>query len=320
MMSRLDFEKKQILFVFTSEGDKISFKNDNIIVSDVDGVIKHQSTCYRLFMVCIIGDISITSGIIQRAHKFGFSICMMTKSMKVYEVIGCKMEGNTMLHRKQYSCEGIEIGRHILTNKLCNQRDAIKHLRVKSDTATDTINKITDHITQMKSMDELRPLLGVEGSAARIYFKEVFSTAEWKGRKPRIKSDYINSTLDIGYTILFNFVDALLRIYDFDTYCGVLHTNFYMRKSLVCDLMEPMRFIIDLQVRKSINYSQIKEEHFATFNGRKELKWEHNSKYIKLLLSPIMENKEAIFIYIRDYYRNFMKSGRIEDYPLFTIN
>ena len=46
-MSTRDFEHKQIAFVFTTEGEKISFKNDNLIVSDTDGKIKHQSTCYR---------------------------------------------------------------------------------------------------------------------------------------------------------------------------------------------------------------------------------------------------------------------------------
>ena len=59
-------------------------------------------------------------------------------------------------------------------------------------------------------------------------------------------------TLDIGYTMLFNIVDAMLQIYGFDTYYGVFHRCFYMRKSLVCDIMEPMRPIIDYEIRKAI--------------------------------------------------------------------
>ena len=90
--------------------------------------------------------------------------------------------------------------------------------------------------------------MGIEGSAARVYFPRVFSNVNWKGRKPRIKNDYINTTLDIGYTMLFNIVDAILQVYGFDTYYGVFHKCFYMRKSLVCDIMEPMRPIIDYPV------------------------------------------------------------------------
>ena len=51
--------------------------------------------------------------------------------------------------------------------------------------------------------------------------------------------------MDIGYTYLFNFIDALLRLYGFDTYLGFYHKEFYQRKSLVCDVVEPFRCIID---------------------------------------------------------------------------
>ena len=34
---------------------------------------------------------------------------------------------------------------------------------------------------------------------------------DWLGRKPRVKSDYINAILDIGYTYLFNFVECCLN-------------------------------------------------------------------------------------------------------------
>lgn len=319
MISRPDFVKKQILFVFTSSGEKLSFKNDNIIVTDENGKIKHQSTCYRLFMVCVVGEISITSGLIQRAQKFGFSICLMTKTMKLYEVVGFRMEGNTLLHRRQYEHTDEEVGRHIIKNKIHNQLEAISKLRIKSDNSREVIDKLKQYEANIGSIHGLRSILGVEGSAAKIYFREVFSTAEWKGRKPRIKSDYINSTLDIGYTILFNFIDSLLRVFDFDSYCGVLHTAFYMRKSLVCDLMEPMRCLIDLQVRKSINYGQIKMDHFLVKEHKYVLKWEFSAKYTQLLVEPILKHKEEIFIYIRDYYRAVMKGLTAEDYPVFEV-
>lgn len=319
MISRPDFLKKQILFVFTSSGEKLSFKNDNIIITDEEGKIIHQSTCYRLFMVCVVGDISITSGLIQRAQRFGFSICLMTRTMKLYEVMGFKMEGNTLLHRKQYENNCEDVGKYIVKNKIYCQREAIKKLRVKSEHATEIVNMLKQYEANLENTQGLRNILGIEGCAAKLYFREVFSTVDWKGRKPRIKSDYINSILDIGYTILFNFVDAMLRIYDFDIYQGVLHTSFYMRKSLVCDLMEPLRFLIDLQVRKSVNYGQFKEEHFKIVEHKVVLKWEYSTKYTQLLVEPILKHKEEIFIYIRDYYRAVMKGLPADEYPIFEV-
>lgn len=69
MMSSHDFHEKQILFLVAKDGEKLSFRNDNVIVTDKNGNIKHQSTCYRLFAIIVVGHISITTGLLQRAKK-----------------------------------------------------------------------------------------------------------------------------------------------------------------------------------------------------------------------------------------------------------
>lgn len=118
------------------------------------------------------------------------------------------------------------------------------------DSLSDSLCENMDYLTVM----------GIEGNAAKVYFPRMFDNVNWNGRKPRIKNDYINVTLDIAYTMLFNIVDAMLQVYGFDTYYGVFHKCFYMRKSLVCDLMEPMRPIVDYAIRKAINLGQCKKK------------------------------------------------------------
>lgn len=273
MMNINEFEKKQILFVFLNAGERVSFSNDNIVIKDAAGNLKHQSTCYRLFMVFIVGHISVTSGLLQKSHKFGFVIVLMTPGLRIYEFIGGKMEGNVLLRRHQYAYNGLELGKQIIKNKISNQRLLLAEQREKTPSVIEAINKIKEY---EKSIDDytgdLTGLLGFEGSAARVFFPNHFNNIEWHGRKPRIKPrikpDYINSTLDIGYTLLFDFIDALLNVYGFDTYCGVLHREFYMRKSLVCDLVEPFRVLIDRQIKKSINLAQCKEDDFALINNK----------------------------------------------------
>ena len=241
MLNANDFGKKQIIFLFTNAGEKLSFSNDNIVVKDRDGKVKHQSTCYRLFMVCVIGNISITSGLIQRSKKFGFSICLMSTTFRVYEIIGTRMEGNTLLRKRQYEYSENDIGRKIEQNKINNQKEALKNIRSKTEEVKEGIKLLEEMVEKLDAPLEYLEVMGIEGNAARVYFPRVFNNVNWKGRKPRIKSDYINVTLDIGYTMLFNIVDSILQVYGFDTYYGVFHKCFYMRKSLVCDLMESMR-------------------------------------------------------------------------------
>lgn len=318
MLNASDFKKKQIIFLFTNAGEKLSFSNDNIIVKDKDGKIKFQTTCYRVFMVCVIGNISITSGLIQRSKKFGFSICLMSTTFKVYEVIGARMEGNTLLRKRQYEYEQNYIGRKIEQNKIINQKNALKCIRNKNDYIKEGIELLNEMSLKLENDMDYLETLGIEGNAARVYFPRMFDNSKWQGRKPRIKNDYINVTLDIGYTMLFNIVDAMLQVYGFDTYYGVFHRCFYMRKSLVCDVMEPMRPIIDYKIRKAINLNQCKKDDFEQFDKRWCLKYKKNPEYIQFLMEAILEYKEDIFLYIQNYYRFFMKN-RDENIPFFEI-
>lgn len=320
MLNANDFKKKQIIFLFTNEGDKLSFLNDNIIVKNKEGGIKYQSTCYRLFMICVVGNISITSGLIQRSKKFGFSICLMTTTFKVYEILGARMEGNTLLRKHQYEYTENDIGRKIEQNKIKNQSQILKNIRGKNQIMKEGIELLDKMVVQLEQQLEYLEVMGIEGNAARVYFSRVFDNVDWKGRKPRIKNDYVNVTLDIGYTMLFNIVDAILQVYGFDTYYGVFHKCFYMRKSLVCDLMEPIRPVVDYQVRKSINLGQCKENDFEVINNRWCLKYKSNPQYIQLLMNAILEYKDDIFLYIQQYYRFFMKRKSASEIPVFIIH
>lgn len=319
MLNVNDFSKKQIIVLLANQGDKLSFSNDNIVVRDKDGKIKHQSTCYRLFMIFIVGNISITSGLIQRSKKFGFAICLMSTTFKVYEVLGSRMEGNTLLRKHQYAYSETDIGRKIEQNKIINQTEVLKQIRNKSEYLKEGINLLENLSSTLESETDYLTIMGIEGNAAKIYFPRMFENVKWNGRKPRIKNDYINVTLDIGYTMLLNIVDAILQVYGFDTYYGVFHKCFYMRKSLVCDIMEPMRPIIDYSVRKAINLGQCKEEHFEEYNRRWCLKYKNNPAYIQFLMTSILEFKNDIFMYIQKYYRYIMKMKSVEDIPVFKI-
>lgn len=166
---------------------------------------------------------------------------------------------------------------------------------------------------------DVRGLMGLEGNAARIYFDQNFDNVKWNGRRPRVKDNAVNAVLDIGYTLLFNFIDSMLMLYGFDTYRGVLHTEFYLRKSLTCDLVEPFRPLVDWQVRKALNLGQIKEEHFNISNGRYLLDIRYNKDYVKFLMKPIMDRKTDIFLYFQKYYRLFMKDMCAQDMPYFQM-
>lgn len=317
MITAPDFDKKQLIFVFANHGEKIAFGNDNLIVKNADGKIKMQVTCYRVFLVFVVGNCSITTVLLQHAKQFGIRIALMTSGFRLYAVIGAEKAGNYLLHEKQYNYSGIDIARYIVSNKIDNQIGTLKLIRAKSEYEKETIRKIKEYLDALQQAESINEIMAYEGLSSKLYFACQFSGCNWNGRQPRMKKDIINSTLDIGYTLLFSLIEAMLACFGFDLYKGVLHQQFYMRKSLVCDLVEPFRCLIDDAVKHAYNLGQIKADDFLLINGQFQLKWEHSSHYISFLIRPLLNRKGEIFDYIQGYYRAFMKGKSVESYPVF---
>lgn len=317
MLSANDFSKKQIVFVFCNEGEKLNILNDNLVIKTKEGKVKYQISCYRLFVVYVVGTTSISTVFIQKAKKFGFAIALYNYGLRPYQLFGLKNEGNTLLRQKQYQYQSLDLARYLVKNKIANQRALLMKKRNKDKDYKIAITKIDLYIKQLPSCTQLSDIMGVEGAVSRIYFKTHFDNVNWDVRCPRVKHDMVNSLLDLGYTLLFSFLEVLLNIYGFDVYYGVMHRLFYMRKSLVCDIIEPFRVLIDEQIKKSINLDQFKEIDFEVKNNQYYLKWEKSPEYVAILMEPILSNKEIIFHYIQDYYRAFMKEKELSAYPWF---
>ena len=319
MLSAPDFKQKQIVIALLSRGERVSFKNDNIIIQDVDGAIKHQSTCYRLFALFIVGHITVTSGILQRAKKFGFSIFFLTHGLSPYGSWMSKVEGNVLLRKKQYAYDKTDIAQHIVKNKINQQIKALEKRREKSDALKKALAKLREYSSRLP--DEtfaFKEILGVEGVSSRVYFAQMFDEMNWRGRVPRTKKDIINTLLDIGYTQLFNLMEALLGLYGFDVYEGVYHREFYQRKSLVCDLVEPFRPIIDARIRKAYRLNQINADDFEFIDGQFRIFGKASQPYVAWLLQALLEHKNEMFLYVQAYYRAFMQGKPVSEFPIFT--
>lgn len=100
---------------------------------------------------------------------------------------------------------------------------------------------------------------------------------------------------------------------------NILHTQFYMRKSLVCDIVEPFRVLIDKQIKKGINLCQFKEKDFEIYDGKWCLKYQKSAEHSGVFLPALSEHKEEIFIYVRDFYRSFMKNELKENFPKWDV-
>jgi CRISP-associated protein Cas1 len=319
MITEPTFLYNKTLIFFPMSGDKLTFSNDNLVIKDKDSKIKFQYTCYKIFLIYIVGGFSLTSGLIEKSKKFGFSLVFLTTSFKVYCSINYKTEGNFLLREKQYNYKTKgKIANRIVYNKIYNEIECLKKLRDKTN--NDGIEILKEYLLKLDNYNlSLNEVMGIEGICAKVYFNRIFKTISWNGRQPRVKKDIINLLLDIGYTILFNYIEALLNIYGFDIYKANLHQEFYKRKSLVCDIIEPFRVIIDYKILKMYNLGQIKEADFVFINNRYNLNYKKNDTIVLEILNEINSYKCCIFEYIQKYYRWFMKNEDISKMPIVEL-
>lgn len=320
MLSFPDFKEKKIIIIFPKDGEKLSFKNDNLVVKDGDNKIVLQTTCYTILALWIMGDTVITTGLLSRSKKFAFPVYQLSYNHRLVGFWNASIEGNVLLRKKQYDYSGLHIAKKIVHNKLHNQTAQLQSIRKKDEMVKDTISALKKYQYEIDRMNKVQQLMGIEGVATRIYFQTWFINMSWQARRPRTKFDRINLLMDMGYTYLFYFIENMLNLYGFDTYVGVLHRNFYQRKSLVCDIVEPFRCIIDKTIKKAFNLGQINEEDFTFKQERYTLSFKKAKPYTQWLMEGLLKYKSDIFIYCQEYYRAFVRDKSIEEYPFFDMS
>ena len=137
-------------------------------------------------------------------------------------------EGNVLLRRRQYYYNSLNIARRLIENKIQSQMRTLQKIRKKDERIKITIKSLKQYRDSISSKNvNDKELLGLEGIASRIYFQALFRDFEWQARRPRAKMDITNCLLDIGYTLLFNFIESCLA------YMVLMFTKGYIIRNFI---------------------------------------------------------------------------------------
>lgn len=79
-----------------------------------------------------------------------------------------------------------------------------------------------------------------EGHAAKVYFNALFGLDF-----SRNKSDFINSALNYGYSIILSAFNRAVVANGYTTQIGLCHRSEFNPFNFSCDLMEPFRILVD---------------------------------------------------------------------------
>lgn len=122
--------------------------------------------------------------------------------------------------------------------------------------------------SEVSSIESLR---GVEGAAQAAYFR-AFSTLfpeslNFRTRNRRPPRDPVNACLSLGYTLVHFEAERAAHAAGLDPFLGFFHELAFGRESLACDLIEPVRPLVDAWVWQIFRSRELRPEHFTTDKG-----------------------------------------------------
>lgn len=322
MFTHKDIEMRTIFVVNCIKDRNLRVSSGELLLEDTE----ERKTLTKLpfqkiLALFVVGHIQVTTPLIDKCRKHNVALVVMKPNLRPVFYWSVAAEGNYLLRQKQFAFDknDLTIAKGLMMNKTMNQLRLLEKTRQLNELIDVAKKQCKDAINLIPSIAQYDVLMGIEGAVAKHFFAAYFQQHDWKGRKPRAKTDPINATLDIGYTVLFNFIECFVRMFGFDVYVGVYHRLWFKRKSLICDLMEPFRCLIENQVRTAFNKKQCSSADFTIIRNEYRLRIDKNSDYSKMFFEALIPHKVAIFKYIQSYYRCFMQGKQTLDYPQFLI-
>jgi CRISPR-associated protein Cas1 len=172
---------------------------------------------------------------------------------------------------------GAGLAQQMIAGKIMNCRTLLR--RNSRGDVSSTLDALKRLAEQAREADTFSSLLGVEGTAARMYFAALPSMlgdaaepfgAEFSqlGRNRRPPPDPLNALLSFCYSMLAKDLVAVTLGVGFDPYLGVYHRSRYGRPSLALDLAEEFRpLIADSVVIGLLNNGEITASDFIRRAG-----------------------------------------------------
>src|SRR5438552_1463748 len=143
----------------------------------------------------------------------------------------------------------LQLAREVVRAKIHNQRTMLMR---NGDVPDRVLQLLAGFRDATESARDINELLGLEGTAAALYFEQFESMLkergdwkfDWRGRNRRPPRDPVNALLSLGYSMLAKELTGVCDAVGLDPFLGFMHQPRYGRPALALDLMEEFRPLI----------------------------------------------------------------------------
>ncbi|HEX4436011.1 MAG TPA: CRISPR-associated endonuclease Cas1 [Solirubrobacteraceae bacterium] len=329
-----------------SPGAKIGRSGAELVIETRDGE-KQSVRIIDTSQVAVFGPVQVTTQAIQELCARGVSIAYLSSGGWFYGMTRGIDHKNIELRQRQFAMaasteQSLQLARRLISVKIRNSRTIIR--RNAAAPPARTLERLKELVAKVDHAASLESLLGLEGTAARLYFEAYGGmlhapdgdgepgapmSFDFDGRNRRPPRDPVNALLSLGYALLTKDLTTVLQAVGFDPYLGFFHQPRYGRPALALDLMEEFRpLIVDSVVLSAINTGVVKLSDFIRRGGAVALTHPGRGKFLRAYERRMDEEiSHPIFGYRISYRRTLevqvrllarFLGGEIAEYPPFA--
>jgi len=248
-------------------------------------VIRHKGKeiksvpAIKVDQILVFGNAQITTQAMHFCLLEKIPIFLLSGQGRYYGVIDSFDTDPVLLHKAQFARAedmkfALETGKGFVHGKIANSRTIL--MRFSRKRSAPALKKACDRMKPMlqavKNASSLEQLRGIEGNAARIYFKAIADTLDpawgFHKRTKQPPKDPVNSLLSYGYTLLFYNIYTLVRARGLNPHVGYLHPIRTGHPALVSDMIEEFRsIVVDAVVLNIVFNRMVSPANFSTKNN-----------------------------------------------------
>jgi CRISP-associated protein Cas1 len=230
--------------------------------------------------VCVYGNVQVTTQALRECFAREIPVCYFSAGGWLQGIAEGLPSKHVELRRRQVvlaSQGGLEVARTLIAGKIRNCRTLLR--RNGRPAPSDVIESLARLAESATSAESAATLLGLEGTAARLYFQSLPTMLKAKaampgqpfafdGRNRRPPADPVNCLLSYVYALLVKDLVATVWAVGLDPYVGIFHRPRFGRPALALDLAEEFRPLIgDSVVVNLINNGEIRPSDFVVRAG-----------------------------------------------------
>jgi CRISPR-associated protein Cas1 len=260
------------VLVVQTPGAQIGQRGDELLVS-VKGEDVRKLPGQQVRAIYCYGAVQMTAQAVSTCLELGIDVSYFSPAGRFLGMLGGLPASGVDARRGQYrlfEMPGVrlQLAREVIRAKIHNQRVMLMRNGDVPDRVTSLMASFRD---STESARDLTALLGIEGSAAALYFEQFESMLkqrddwkfDWRGRNRRPPRDPVNALLSLGYSMLAKELTGVCYSVGLDPFLGFMHQPRYGRPALALDLMEEFRpLIVDSVAISLINRGELGPEDF----------------------------------------------------------